>query len=712
MVDRATASAEVPGPKGAGFVPWRPDIDYGDLGVFNSEDNTGHAMRRQADLGINPMHYGAKGDGTTNDRAILAEIFANEQHVSLPKRTFLCNDTAGHEGPIQLLSGQTITSSGGELLCTSGPNNDAIFLIDGQEDVNLNGLRARLTAGNRIAVYVRNSKRVGVQNCHFGRLNSLWNGGSGIFFAKSCEDVAAIGNYIYGTLAGIATGGDPLGGDSRADGTVLGALIAQNFIYGAMTEAIDINWDTAKAAILGNVCRRVGRRGDADNQMLDIGGSIAAVLTASITGNVLTVSAVAAATSGTKGAIAINDMLFYAGIPAGPDVKIIEQVSGTPNGAGVYTLNRAPGNKASMAMYSVASICRDIIATNNIFEAADTSTNGAGAQNGQSGAEIKQYSKNIWVRDTTIIGKDQASTFGVKHSNTIDCGFEGMDIRGMSDGGFCLGIGVRPGIRRSKMVGVTHIGVYTGDGGLYNDVDFTDLDITGNAASENGVSLRDCTGVDVSRLKVRGGFTSATSGLGRGLIANTDCTGVKAKDVEISGCNINVTMASPSSYLSGKLTLAVTYGLDAVAADLVIGDLELVDNVTGLGNIQQGRFQASCNRLRIAGLISVDDTRGTPSARGLQFQGGDSIHIAVPPIVYRFGTAAITVVGASMTNFSGDLGPHAITIANLPSTARPGATAVVNDANATTAGGALVSAGGGTSYTVAVVWSAGAWRIT
>lgn len=604
---------------GADIIPHERRFAYKD-GTF------GKTIDKQMDAGVSLSLY-ASNDGVTPARSALATLLANEQHIIIPDGSFLINGD-----PLELLSGQTITSYGGELLCTSGGSNSIMLLIDNKDDVTISGLRARLTSGNRDCIYARNSRRVSIIDPHIGSVATAWTGGAGIFFAKDCENVEVIGGFIHGTLGGIATGGDPRFGTSADDGTVNGVLIDGVNIYGTLTEAIDINWDTRNFLIANVIARNIGTRGDASNQMLDIGGSV--------------------------------------------------------DGTG--------------------TICRDGIVENCIFEAADTSGNAPGQQNGNSGCEIKQFSRNVWVRNTQIVGSGQANTFATKHSNTTDCGFEGITAAGFADGGQMLGTCVRPVMRNSVFKDVTRAGFYTADGGSYTDVDATNLDITGTSATDNAVMLRDCAGADVSGLKVRGGFTSSSSGLGRGLRTDSDCSSVRADRLRITGCRINAAIASTNTSISGWLTSSVTYNLDAQAADITVGDLQLIDGVSGGGSEYQARFQAPCDRLRVVGSITVDDTRGTALARGVQFLGSDGIHIAVPINVIRFLTTAISFAGGSITNFSGNLGSRPVTVANLPSTALTGSRLVVSDANATTFGSTVAGSGGNS---VPVIRSAGAWII-
>lgn len=605
--------------RGADIIPVTRGFAYG-AGTF------GKTIDKQMDAGVSLSLY-ASNDGVTPARSALATLLANEQHIIIPDGSFLINGD-----PLELLSGQTITSYGGELLCTSGGSNSIMLLIDNKDDVTISGLRARLTSGNRDCIYARNSRRVSIIDPHIGSVATAWTGGAGIFFAKDCEDVEVIGGFIHGTLVGIATGGDPRFGTSSDDGTVNGVLIDGVNIYGTLTEAIDINWDTRNFLIANVIARNIGTRGDASNQMLDIGGSV--------------------------------------------------------NGTG--------------------SICRDGTVENCIFEAANTSGNAPSQQNGNGGAEIKQWSRNVWVRNTQLIGSGQTATFATKHSNTTDCGFEGITADGFADGGQMLGTCVRPATRGSTFKSVTGYGFYTADGGSYADVDATGLDITGTSATGNGVMLRDCAGADVSGLKVRGGFTSSSSGLGRGLRTDSDCSNVTAERLDITGCYVGATISSPNTRLSGKITLSVQYGYDIAAADVTVGRMELIDNVTGAGSQYQGRFQATCDRLRIAGQITADDTRGTALARGVQLLGGDSISIAVPVNVIRFLSTAISFAGGSMTNFSGNLGSRPVTVATLPSSALTGSRLVVSDATATTFGSTVASGG---ANSVPVIRSAGAWII-
>lgn len=674
---------------GADIIPHARRFAYQD-GTF------GRSIDKQMDAGVSLSLY-ASDDGATNVNSVLRTLAANEQHIIIPDGVYLNNGD-----PIELLDNQTITGVGGELLVTSSPTSSAMFLADGVSNVTLRGLRSRLTSGAKYLFYGRDTRGITIENNAFGRPDALWLGLCFAYFAKGCEDVIAAGNRIYGGQAGFGTGGDPLDGLGTANGTVRNVIIERNLIYRTTTEGIDINWDTDGFSIVNNWLIECGTRGEASNQVLDIGGGLTATFTASIAGTTLTITSIVAASGGqSKDTIAVGDILYFGGLPAGIDIRIAEQLTGSAGGTGTYRLSEAPGDAASAIMRVWSTICRNGIVSGNFISAYDTSANANPAYRiPNSGIEVKGGSRNVTVSSNTLVGVRKAGSFGLKYSSGYDCDMEDNDVRGFAIGGFSIGTCVRAHMRSNRFSDVTQIGLYTtfGSDMRYTDCDYTGNIINGLAATDSGLMLRSADRCDISRTVVKGGFNSSSSGLGRGVRIDGECTGIKGHDLDVVACYIGVADAAGST-LSGDVSGCNSNGLFAGGTG---GEYRftLRDNCTTVA-----QFQA---------LINTGTTRATldlvidgAAARAISFPGAvDAISIARLDI-RQFLTTAISGT-ANITNFSGNLGSRPVTVATLPSTALTGARAVVSDANATTFGTTVASGG---ANSVPVIRSAGAWNI-
>lgn len=477
-------------------------------------------------------------DFGTDAAAINAALSAH-QSVYLPPGDYDIGSTS-----IALNDGNRLFGPG-RLVRASGDGTKPLILIDNADDVMVDGVGGVLSAGADYFIYTRDSDRVHIRNCRGGSPSELWLGLGQIFIGKNTTNWSVVGCALHGGQLGIGTGGDPLGGDGAADGTVLSGLIAGNEISSTRTEAIDINWDTTDLRIIGNWGRNIGTQGDAANEMIDIGGS----------------------------------------------------VDGT-------------GSK-----------CREIEVASNYFEAADTSGNAPGNQNGVGGVVLKLWSQNVKVHHNVFIGAQQASTRGVRGQHGIvDCAVEDNFFYGFSD--VCAytadtGIPlVRAHFRRNVGRAISGTGITTQDGSnTYTDCDFSGNDLDGTGASSDGISLRDVIGGDVSRNNVRN-FG------GNGINLGNDCTGLRADYVRCTGNAVDgLNCAAPGTIITSPYcALNGLYGIDLLAADIVFTAPVSVDNVALGGSEYNIRVQGSCSNLVWTGGF-VDDTRTPKLARGVNFSG-------------------------------------------------------------------------------------------
>ncbi|CFQ47838.1 phage tailspike protein [Yersinia aleksiciae] len=220
---------------------------------------------------ISPEQLGAKGDGVTEDGLAYKNTIAVGRGVSFTAgRTYLINGVTGI--PVK---GQIIKGNGGILkktdLTTDIPSigvQDApkFIKIDTTDDVTIDGVIFNYTGTSSPRLYgitVENSLRTDIKNCKF-----IGNE-TPTFFWKNSKLSKFTYNETSGGIFGIATGGD---GAGNTNGPVTDTVIAFNIFSGAVSEAIDINWDTERCLIIGNTCYNNSL--GVDEEIVDIGGGV------------------------------------------------------------------------------------------------------------------------------------------------------------------------------------------------------------------------------------------------------------------------------------------------------------------------------------------------------------------------------------------------------------------------------------------------------
>lgn len=220
---------------------------------------------------ISPEQLGAKGDGVTEDGIAYKNTFAVGRGVEFTAgRTYLINGVTGI--PVK---GQIIKGNGGILkktnLTTDIPSigvQDApkFIKIDTIDDVTVDGVIFQYTGASSPRLYgitVENSLRTDIKNCKFTGNETP------TFFWKNSKLSRFTYNETSGGIFGVATGGD---GAGNTNGPVTDTVIAFNIFSGAVSEAIDINWDTERCLIIGNTCYNNSL--GVDEEIIDIGGGV------------------------------------------------------------------------------------------------------------------------------------------------------------------------------------------------------------------------------------------------------------------------------------------------------------------------------------------------------------------------------------------------------------------------------------------------------
>jgi hypothetical protein len=224
-------------------------------------------------MAVNPNDYGATGDGSANDGAAVALAMAaaaslGNADLYLPPDSIFKID--GYT--IEALSGQRFFGGGALRMggrtwaLPSDGSADAPKLVRvlGKTGVKFEGIKFEFMGADDPRVYgvtIQQSVDCEVTGCDFNAgITScfLWRGTSGTKF---------IGNRTHGGNFGIATGGD--GAGNTSGGSVSDTIIADNHFVNAISEGIDINWDTVFCTISGN---HLSNNRTVHEEEIDIGG--------------------------------------------------------------------------------------------------------------------------------------------------------------------------------------------------------------------------------------------------------------------------------------------------------------------------------------------------------------------------------------------------------------------------------------------------------
>ncbi len=221
---------------------------------------------------VTPMDYGAVGDGVTDDGAAVVAAVATGKNVKFPAgKTFLMDGVT-----IEPIDGQNIYGPGTLKKTTAVPGYTSTFIrILDKTNVVVDGVQFNCVGPSReFGVTIENSDDIAVRNCRSTGNETF------CFVWKNSYRIDVRGNFVAGGQLGIGTGGDATG---NVNGLVTNVSIADNFITGCDSEGIDINWDTQRTVISGNVL--YANNVTAGEEEIDIGGGACRDIT--VVGNVI-----------------------------------------------------------------------------------------------------------------------------------------------------------------------------------------------------------------------------------------------------------------------------------------------------------------------------------------------------------------------------------------------------------------------------------------
>ena len=589
-----------------------------------------------------PLIPNAVGDGVANDGAAIQNALNASKDVYLPPGVYLINDHI-----LTPQSGARISGPGVLFKTTWAGVDDAFFFLDGKDDVIIDGVQARYpNTGFCYFVYARNSTRIKITRCVGGSASEPWYNGTLIFIGKNCVDAEVSFNLLYGGLAGVATGGDPWqGGSSTVDGTVDGCDILYNAIFSTKDEMIDVNWDTNNFRVIGNHGKQIGTRGDATNEAIDIGGSVDG------TGSTCR-----------NGEVAFNFVQIASTLGNAPG----NQVQSTGVHLKLWTSNvevhhnhlLGPATQGGLnGVYFDASSSR-CVAHHNLIDTFQTGVSFTGVS-GCHAHHNTLFSTQGYVGDS-----------GVKFSTATGSSADDNVIEGFAKGVYYTVAATRAHARRNNILNATQSGV------IFSSGTFLDCFTPGNhmlglAATGSGIDIATLTGGDVSDCWVRGGFAL------NGVYVRADSSIIKAHNLRIEACNVGFAAYGPFVDIVGGLFKGcVSYGLDANAADIRVTGLRCQDNNTAATATYNVRFQATCARLHVNGLVS--DAVGS---RGVQFLGGDNCYVAGVHAP-RFLTTAVGGLNLLTNSVISDVGASAsqnVTMASNAVTAQNGCKQLIVD---------------------------------
>lgn len=218
-----------------------------------------------------PVDHGAQGDGFTPDGAAVLAAFATGEDVYLPPgaRFLMDADTIQPSDGQRVYGGGTLVKNAYAASLPSGGPFDApkFFHMLGKTGVRIEGIKLEYNGPADPRVYGATLEECIdceiVNNDFLGQVTSafVWKGSRGTVFSH---------NRSYGGFFGIATGGDAVSGQSN--GPVLNTTISENYFSGAWSEAVDLNWDTQRCAVINNHLNsnNVGL----GEEEIDIGGGV------------------------------------------------------------------------------------------------------------------------------------------------------------------------------------------------------------------------------------------------------------------------------------------------------------------------------------------------------------------------------------------------------------------------------------------------------
>ncbi|MDN0121873.1 phage tailspike protein [Yersinia aleksiciae] len=412
---------------------------------------------------VNPLQFGAKGDGTTLDGLACSNAVLTGRALVLPSgKTFLIDGyslipVTGQKisGPGKLTKTATTDGAGG-----NGSYTNPLILIDGVTDVVVEGVSFFMPSGaRRIAIAVHNSSRINIRNNY-----SLGNENF-CFIWKLSNQVNVINNYIYGGAFGVATGGyydTTTGSGSNTDGFVTAVNISGNFITGCASEAVDINWDTVRSTVSNNIM--IANNIAGGEEAIDIGGG--ACVNILVEGNIIRGGGIGSDAIGvtvklnTPGCIINGNSIsgLDTNNTSGCGIKVYYQSINT-----VITNNYINTASSGIAVYGES---HSTIIANNIIE----NINKNGVAIGGDGLLIN----NISVKNNTIRNTGVLTTVG----NLSRCGIIILDSS-------------RCDVVNNKIITVGSIGIYVANSN-------TKPNISGNAVAGTmgrGVDILapDCT---------------------------------------------------------------------------------------------------------------------------------------------------------------------------------------------------------------------------
>lgn len=217
-----------------------------------------------------PEAYGGFGDGVHDDGPFVALAVATGMDVYLtPGKTYLVNGTTLVPQSNQRIFGggrlkKTVYSTDIPL---SGIQDAPRFIrIENVTNVSVLDIEFEYTGPTTPRVYgvtIENSSNTLIRG------NAFLGNETPCFIWRLSTKTRFVGNSTFGGVFGIATGGDAAG---NTNGVVSETEISQNFFSRALSEAIDINWDTQRCLISNNFCFDNNRT--VNEEDIDIGGGV------------------------------------------------------------------------------------------------------------------------------------------------------------------------------------------------------------------------------------------------------------------------------------------------------------------------------------------------------------------------------------------------------------------------------------------------------
>lgn len=394
---------------------------------------------------VSVMDFGAVGDGVVNDGAAINLALVTGKDVFFPSgMTFNIDGVTLIPVAGQRLfgGGRLVKSTTATDITLVGAQDAPRFIkIESKSNIDIDGIEFQYTGLVTPRVYgvtIEAGTNCTVRNCRFIGTETpcfIWKNSIGTVFE---------GNKTTGGVFGVATGGDAAG---NTNGPVTNTTIRGNYLSGAISEGVDLNWDTQGCLVEGNFL--IDNNMTAAEDDIDIGGGTCFDII--VSNNVID--------SGGRSTTGVNIKLNTS------NVKVVGNNIGGGLDASASIGVRVQAYDGTLTVHDVEVIGNTISGFNkgvevaygaNHVKVAFNNIGGLRAAANSNGIDVYGTSatnaavvNNVEIFGNTINGGDLAggsgvnvddcTTFSISHNRIYGMGADGITLLSPSTGGRIIG---------------------------------------------------------------------------------------------------------------------------------------------------------------------------------------------------------------------------------------------------------------------------------